>query len=101
MQAIEGDQVFGSPVLIRVDEAILRPLPLGRAICSKFELSTNGTFDALFRRLVKRLVGTKRMLIFDEVERAHYRSLETIRDLHDETGCPVLLSGIHHARLKS
>jgi DNA transposition AAA+ family ATPase len=40
----------------------------------------------VFRRLVKRLVGTKRMLIFDEAERLHYKALETIRDLHDETG---------------
>jgi DNA transposition AAA+ family ATPase len=93
LQAIEGDQVFGCPALIRVDEAILRPLPLCRAICSKFELSMRGTFDTLFRRLVKRLVGTKRMLVFDEAERLHYKALETLRDLHDETGCPVLFSG--------
>ena len=33
------------------------------------------------------------MLIFDEAERLHYKALETIRDLHDETGCPVLLTG--------
>lgn len=93
LQAIANDQAFGCPVLIRVDESILRPLALGRAICTKFELSTAGTFDVIFRRLVKRLEGTKRMLIFDEAERLHYKSLETIRDLHDETGCPVLLAG--------
>ncbi len=68
-------------------------MPLCRAICTKFELSTPGTFDMVFRRLVKRLVGTKRMLIFDEAERLHYKALETIRDRHDETGRPVLLTG--------
>jgi hypothetical protein len=56
-------------------------------------LKTGGTFDRVFRRIVKRLVGTKRCLIFDEVERSGYKTLEMLRDLHDETGCPVLLCG--------
>jgi hypothetical protein len=88
LQAIEGDQRFGDPVLIRIDESMRRPFALCRAIASRFELSTNGTFDSL-----NRLAGTKRMLMFDEVERVHYETLELIRDLHDQTGCPVLLSG--------
>ena len=93
LQAIEGDQRFGDPVLIRVDESLLRPLPLCRALATRFELSAHGTFDRVFHRVVKRLEGTKRMLMFDEVERVHYKTLEMIRDLHDQTGCPVLLCG--------
>lgn len=93
LQAIEGSLAFGDPVLIRVDESQLRPLPLCRAIASRFGLSQSGTFDNLFRRIVGRLKGTKRMVIFDECERVAYKSLEMIRDLHDETGCPVLLCG--------
>lgn len=93
LESIEGDQTFGCPMLIRVDESVLRPFPLCRAVCDKFDISARGTFDTVFRRLVKRLVGTKRLLIFDEAERLHYKTLETIRDLHDETGCPVLLAG--------
>ena len=93
LQAIEGDQLYGCPVLVRVDESILRPLPLCRAMCERFDLSPAGTFDIVFRRLVKRLVSTKRMLMFDEAERLYYRTLEAIRDLHDETGCPVLFAG--------
>ncbi len=53
----------------------------------------NGTFDTVMRRVVNRLDGTKRMLMFDEIERVHYRTLELIRDLHDQTRCPVLLCG--------
>ncbi len=93
LTAIEGDQRFGDPVLIRIDESMLRPMPVCRALASRFELSTNGPFDTLFRRIIKRLAGTKRMLIFDEVERVNYKTLEMIRDLHDKTGCPVLLAG--------
>ena len=103
LEAIEGDQAFGAPVLVRVDESIRRPFPLCREVCAKFELSVNGTFDRCFRRLIARLAGTKRMLIFDEAERAAYEALEYVRDLHDQTGCPVLASAgkprIYDARL--
>lgn len=93
LEAIQGDQRFGAPLLIRIDESVLRPLALCRRIAGRFELVTAGTFDAVFHRIVERLTGTKRMIMFDEIERAHYRSIEMIRDLHDETGCPVLLCG--------
>ena len=93
LESIEGDPTFGDPVLIRIVDATLAPLPLCRVLCDKFKLPASGTYDALFRRLTSRLEGTKRMLIFDEVERVHYRTLEMIRDLHDQTGCPVLLCG--------
>lgn len=93
LEAIQGDPRYGDPILIRIDESIFRPFALCRAIAARFDLSTSGTFDTVMRRLVERLVGTKRMLMFDEVERVHHRTLELIRDLHDKTGCPVLLCG--------
>ncbi len=93
LESIEGDQRFGDPVLIRIDESMLRPFALCRAIAARFELSTNGTFDAVFRRVIQRLSGTKRMLMLDEVERTVYKTLEMIRDLHEQTGCPLLLCG--------
>ena len=93
LEAIQGDPRYGDPVLVRVDESVQRAFSLCRAIAAKFDVSTSGTFDAVMRRLVARLTGTKRMLMFDEVERVHYKALELIRDLHDQTGCPVLLCG--------
>jgi len=93
LEAIQGDPRYGDPILIRVDESMFRPFALCRAIAAKFDLSTAGTFDIVMRRVVGRLAGTKRMLMFDEVERVHHRTLELIRDLHDQTGCPVLLCG--------
>ncbi len=93
LEAIVDDPEFGSPSLIRVDESTVRPIPLCRVMCAEFKLRTTGTFDALLHRLVKRLDGTKRMLMFDEADRLCYRALETIRDLHDRTDCPILFSG--------
>ena len=49
LEAIEGEQTYGSPVLITVKEWIVRPLPLVREMCSRFDLSVHGTFDVLAR----------------------------------------------------
>ncbi len=84
---------LGNPVLFRVGEAHVRPLPLCRMMCERLKLPASYTFDKLFRRLVGHLKDTKRMLMIDEADRCSYRALEFIRDLHDETGCPVLLAG--------
>ncbi len=93
LEAIQGDPRYGDPVLVRVTEDLIRPFALCRAIAVRFDLPPRGTFDAVFRRLTERLKGTKRMLMFDEAERCQYKALEFIRDVHDVTGCPVLLSG--------
>jgi len=93
LKAIEGDQVFGDPVVVTVTEATVRPFALCRAVCERFDVSGDGTFDRVFRRLCNRLTGTKRMLIFDEADLASYPALEMIRQLHDETGCPILFAG--------
>ena len=94
LDAIVGDARFGSPVLIRINESLVRPFPLCRAIARHFDLRVKkAKFDDVFHRIVNRLAGTMRMLIFDEVERVNYSALEMIRDLHDQTGCPVLLCG--------
>lgn len=59
LKAIEGDQRFGDPVLIRTDETRTCPFALCRALAERFELSAHGTFDCVFSRVVKRLGGTK------------------------------------------
>ena len=93
LASLEGSDRLGNPVLFRIDQSCRRPNPLCRVLCDRFELTTHGTFDRLMRKLTKHLVGTKRMLMFDEADRADYATLEFIRDLHDITGCPILLAG--------
>ena len=50
----------------------------------------------LFEQAVRKLVEKPRMLIIDEVDYLvnSSKSIETIRDLHDKTGVPVLLIGM-------
>lgn len=93
LQALEGDQRFGDPVLITVNDSTVHPFALCRSMCDRFELSTRETYDRVFAKLAKRLKGTKRMLMIDEADLCAYRTLEMIRQLHDATACPVLLSG--------
>lgn len=93
LEAIVDEQRYGDPKLVRVTEALLRPFALCREIAYLLGLGASGTFDVVFRRVVVTLSNTKKMLMFDEVERASYRTLEMIRDLHDKTGCPILLCG--------
>ena len=52
LQAIEGDQCLGDPVLITVTEWLTRPLPLLREMSGRFELPSSGTFDTVGRRRV-------------------------------------------------
>lgn len=50
----------------------------------------------LFEQAVAKLVENPRMLIVDEIDYLinNTRAIETIRDLHDETGIPILLVGM-------
>lgn len=92
--ALEGSDRLGHPVLFTVGESNrTTPKALCELVCDKLDLGTSGTLASLTRKLTKRLVGTKRMLIFDESDACSYRCLEWIREIHDRTGCPVLLAG--------
>lgn len=93
LAAIVGEAAYGTPVLVRVEETMRRPLPLLRALCGAFGLKTGGSAADSMRRLVGRLSGTKRLIMVDEADRLRPNGLETIRDVHDLTGCPVLLAG--------
>lgn len=50
----------------------------------------------LFEQAVAKLVENPRMIIVDEIDYLinNTRPIETIRDLHDETGIPILLVGM-------
>ncbi len=93
LAALEGSDRLGQPVLIRMGESAQRPKAVCRMVCAAFGLKTEGTFDALMRRLVKRLQGTRRPIFVDEADDCSYRVLEFLRELHDRTGCGPLLCG--------
>jgi len=56
----------------------------------------------IFRQCVTALKQNPQMIIVDEIDYllADFRTIETLRDLHDETGVPVILVGMKLARHK-
>ncbi len=93
LKSLAGSDRLGHPILLRVDQSHRTPKAFARLLCSALAIGVEGTFDALTRRIIDKLGGTKRMLMIDEAERVDYATLEFIRDVHDQTGCPILLAG--------
>ena len=56
----------------------------------------------IFRQCVKVLKTNTQMIIVDEIDYllADFRTIETLRDLHDETGVPIILVGMQLAKHK-
>ena len=56
----------------------------------------------IFRQCVNALKTNPQMIIVDEIDYllADFRTIETLRDLHDETGVPIILVGMQLAKHK-
>lgn len=56
----------------------------------------------IFRQCVNALKNKPQIIIVDEIDYllADFRSIETLRDLHDETGVPIILVGMQLAKHK-
>jgi len=56
----------------------------------------------IFRQCVNALKQNPQIIIVDEIDYllADFRTIETLRDLHDETGIPVILIGMQLAKHK-
>lgn len=67
---------------------------LAEMICHAMGLATRGTIVSLIDEIVEELSRSERPLVVDEVDRiVETRSLELIRDIHDQAGCAILLIG--------
>lgn len=56
----------------------------------------------IFRQCVNALKTNPQMIIVDEIDYllADFRTIETLRDLHDETGIPIILVGMQLSKHK-
>jgi DNA transposition AAA+ family ATPase len=93
LRAISSDDRLARPYLFRMAERYASPRLFARAMARTLQLPFSGNLDELTDRLFAKLNGTKRMLMFDEADRFSIAQLEWLRDLHDETGCPMLFAG--------
>ncbi len=55
-----------------------------------------------FNLVVKKLKQNQQIIFIDEIDYLinNYKSLETLRDIHDETGCPIIFIGMGLAHRK-
>jgi DNA transposition AAA+ family ATPase len=87
-------EIHRGAVLIRVMQSTRRPrglaMQLGEALNLRVKRST--THDAE-HKIIEALRGTGRALLIDEAHQLEPDSLELVRDIHDETGCPIVLAG--------
>jgi DNA transposition AAA+ family ATPase len=100
LRAIEAEKP--GAVLVRMETVSTTPAAVIDTIGRTMRVFTSGnpsqrrTHLAL-HRIKEALRGTSRLLIVDEIHKltggSYDRSLNTLRDLHDATGCPMLWSG--------
>jgi Uncharacterized ATPase, putative transposase len=62
-------------------------------ICRILNIHTSQTISEAFDRVISRLKGSKRMLIFDESHFLSWEALELLRQIHDSAGISIVLSG--------
>jgi DNA transposition AAA+ family ATPase len=86
---------------IRVKKAMSVRWLLEEIVAELGETPTRRTSD-LFHQAVEALIGTDRALILDEVDYVADKTtlIETIRDLGDMTGTPIVLLGMPYAEEK-
>ncbi len=55
-----------------------------------------------FNLVVKKLKQNPQIIFIDEIDYLmnNYKSIETLRDIHDETGCPIIFIGMRLAHRK-
>lgn len=53
--------------------------------------SSSAERTPVFDRVIEALRSTNRLIMIDEAYKLHDESIEVLRELHDATGCPILL----------
>jgi len=80
-------------ILLRVRQSSQRPrgllLQLGQALNLR-GISRSAEAE---NHVISALRGSGRLLMIDEAHQLTPPALETLRDIHDETGCPIILAG--------
>lgn len=80
-------------VLIKPDTGYTAKVLL-QEICKALGVDNKGNIHDLTERVVDALRGSGRMIMVDEAELLPLRALETLRRIHDKTGCSVVLVGM-------
>jgi len=87
-------EIHRGSVLIRVLQSTRRPRGLAIQIAKALNLpATRASTYVAESKIIEALRGTGRAIIVDEAHQLGPDALELVRDIHDETGCPMILAG--------
>jgi len=86
---------YTQAVYIEITEECKTPSSLLHLLARKLGIrtATRQSAAASFGRIVEKLHGSFRLLIFDEVHHGRLALLNAIRQIMDATGCPIVLAG--------
>ena len=62
----------------------------------ELQLAPARSFRRMFGEICSTLVSDQRLVIIDEIDLASAEVIETIRDIHDITGAPVIMIGMEN-----
>lgn len=80
-------------VLLRVRQSSRRPRGLSQQIGEALGLRGLRVTSHAEERIIDTLRGTGRLLLIDEAHQLTPDAMELLRDIHDETGSPIVLAG--------
>ncbi|MEX0886052.1 MAG: AAA family ATPase [Phycisphaeraceae bacterium] len=80
-------------IRVRVRQCSRTGAGLARQIGEALALRCGRRLHEIEPAIIDKLTGTGRCLLIDEAHRLHPDAVELLRDVHDETGCPIVLSG--------
>ncbi len=70
-------------------------------IAEELNIESYWHIDETFNEVEKTLLQSRKTIIIDEIDYLiDKKSIETLRDLHDRTGCPMVLVGMANVNLK-
>ncbi|MCK4624107.1 MAG: ATP-binding protein, partial [Phycisphaerae bacterium] len=81
-------------MLVTIDDGTHSPTTFLRELAGRLKLGSSRHRQSLRRAICEHLRGSKRLIMVDEAHLSKLETLNTIRQLHDSTGCPVFLVGL-------
>jgi DNA transposition AAA+ family ATPase len=88
---------FPSGALVEINEGCASPMNFCRALLKSMGREnawhTIRTRADAFNAIAEKLANSHRMIVVDEAENLELQTFNTIRQIHDATGCPIVLAG--------
>lgn len=91
VEAAKG--IYPGTITLRISQSCRTPQGFTHALASALGFGWSGSSREAHYRVVRALAGTGRPIIIDEAHQLRIEALESVRDIYDETGCPIILVG--------